>query len=221
MASNNLMFYVIFLNRFLIDMRLKMIYWQVETRSTTKYTDLLSTQILCCDYYWFYLFMYVYPDWGLCMATLTEVYVWLPWLRFMYGYPDWGLCMATLTEVYVWLPWLRFVYGCPDWGLCMAALTEVYVWLPWLRFMYGYPDWGLCMATLTEVFPRFFLSCKANARVKPAKTGHGLHSSIFALFYVLFVLCRSLYCVCVYMCTVLLLPGGYPIAVKYIIYHII
>jgi hypothetical protein len=35
----------------------------------------------------------------------------------------------------------------------------------------------LCMATLTEVFPFFFLSCKANARVKPAKTGHGPHSS--------------------------------------------
>ena len=35
----------------------------------------------------------------------------------------------------------------------------------------------LCMATLTEVFPCFFLSCKANARVKPAKTGHGPHSS--------------------------------------------
>ena len=35
----------------------------------------------------------------------------------------------------------------------------------------------LCMATLTEVFPCFFHSCKANARVKPAKTGHGPHSS--------------------------------------------
>ena len=32
-------------------------------------------------------------------------------------------------------------------------------------------------ATLTEVFPCFFLSCKANARVKLAKTGHGPHSS--------------------------------------------
>jgi len=31
--------------------------------------------------------------------------------------------------------------------------------------------------TLTEVFPCFFLSCKANARVKPTKTGHGPHSS--------------------------------------------
>jgi len=75
------------------------------------------------------------------------------------------------------------------------------------------------MSTLTEVFPCFFLSCKANARVKPAKTGHGPHSSWF--------LCRSVYClfcvvpciVCVYMCTVLLPPGGYPIAVKYISYR--
>jgi hypothetical protein len=51
------------------------------------------------------------------------------------------------------------------------------------------------MTTLTEVFPCFFLSCKANARVKPAKTGHGPHSSIvFVLFYVLFVCKSVLYC---------------------------
>ena len=35
----------------------------------------------------------------------------------------------------------------------------------------------LCLTTLTEAFPCFFLSCKANARVKPAKAGHGPHSS--------------------------------------------
>jgi len=35
-------------------------------------------------------------------------------------------------------------------------------------FMYDYPD---------RFFPCFFLSCKANARVKPAKTGHGPHPS--------------------------------------------
>ena len=53
-------------------------------------------------------------------------------------------------------------------------------------------------ATLTEVFPCFFLSCKANARVKLAKTGHDPHSSkIVVLFYVLFVLYRSMYCLCV------------------------
>jgi len=65
---------------------------------------------------------------------------------------------------------------------------------------------------LTEVLPCFFLSCKANARVKLAKTGHGPHSSIlfvicvvrllFVLFYVLFV------CKCV------LLPGDNPTAVN-------
>ena len=53
-------------------------------------------------------------------------------------------------------------------------------------------------ATLTEVFSYFFLSCKANARVKPAKMRHGLYSSkIFVLFYVLCVLCRSVYYLCV------------------------
>jgi magnesium-transporting ATPase (P-type) len=71
--------------------------------------------------------------------------------------------------------------------------------------------------TLTEVFPCFFLSCKANARVKLAKTGHGPQSStlvvicvvrlLFVLFYVLFV------CKCV------LPPGDNPIAVS-ILYHI-
>jgi hypothetical protein len=66
--------------------------------------------------------------------------------------------------------------------------------------------------TLTELFPCFFLSCKANARVKLAKTWHGLHSStlvvicavrlLLVLFYVLFV------CKCV------LPPGDNPTAVN-------
>ena len=69
---------------------------------------------------------------------------------------------------------------------------------------------------LTEVFLCFSLNCKAHARVKLAKTGHGPHSStvvvicvvrlLFVLFYVLFV------CKCV------LPPGDNAIAVnKYII----
>ena len=53
-------------------------------------------------------------------------------------------------------------------------------------------------ATLTEVFLCFFLSCKANAWVKTAKTGHGPHCcKIFVLFYVLFALRPSVYCLCV------------------------
>ena len=77
-------------------------------------------------------------------------------------------------------------------------------------------------ATLTEVFPCFFLSCKANARVNLAKTGHGPHfpkllcCSMYCLFCV--VLCI----VCVSMCTVPLPPSGNPIAVnKYISIKII
>ena len=58
-------------------------------------------------------------------------------------------------------------------------------------------DHCLCMTTLTEVFPCFFLSCKANTRVNPAKTGHGPHSSQF--------LCCSMYFLCcfMYFCVVL------------------
>ena len=65
-------------------------------------------------------------------------------------------------------------------------------------FMYLYRASCHSSATLTEVFPCFFLSCKTNARVKPAKTGHCPYSSkIFVLFHALFVLCRSVYCLCV------------------------
>jgi len=59
------------------------------------------------------------------------------------------------------------------------------------------------MATLTVVFPCFFLSCKANARVKTRKDGArpALFQNV-CVVYVLFVLCRSLYCLCVYVyCT--------------------
>jgi hypothetical protein len=61
----------------------------------------------------------------------------------------------------------------------------------------------LCMAILTEGFPCFFLICKANARVKPAKTRkRPALFVIFVLFYVLFALCRSVHCLCVYVyCT--------------------
>ena len=57
---------------------------------------------------------------------------------------------------------------------------------------------------MTEVFPCFFLSSKANARVKLAKTEHGPHSSQ--------INCVVLCTVCVYMCNVLLPPGVNPIA---------
>jgi hypothetical protein len=90
-----------------------------------------------------------------------------------------------------------------------------------------YSEWSFF--TLTEVFPCFILSCKANARVNLAKTGHIPHSSklvvicvvlfvicvvYFVICVVLFVICVALCIVFVYMCTVLLPPGESPIALK-------
>ena len=97
------------------------------------------------------------------------------------------------------------------------------------------------LTTLTEGFSVFFLSCKANARVKLAKSGHGPHLFRIIVFCVvlLIVLCYRLYAVllllcCTVICVALLLfllsyvlivctvplpPGVNPIAVeKYIKY---
>jgi hypothetical protein len=95
----------------------------------------------------------------------------------------------TYIHTYIWHETWSPTYL--DWG--SATLTEVR--LPWLRFRL---PWLRFRLPWLRFFPYFFLSCKANARVQPAKTGHGPHSSkIFALFYVLFVVCRSVYCLCV------------------------
>jgi hypothetical protein len=76
--------------------------------------------------------------------------------------------------------------------------------------MYYHMLYIYLLATLTEVFLCFFFICKANARLKLAKTGHGLHSSklvvicvvllLFVLLYVLFV-CKCVLCYCHWMST--------------------
>jgi hypothetical protein len=74
--------------------------------------------------------------------------------------------------------------------------------------------------TLTEVFPCFFLSCKANARVKLTKTGHGPHSSTLICICGVRLLSRLFYVL--FGCKCVLPPGDNPIAVnKYIniVYH--
>jgi hypothetical protein len=65
-------------------------------------------------------------------------------------------------------------------------------------YLYAYPnsmsasytDWGFF--TLIEVFSCFFLTCKANAWIKLAKTGHGQYSLLFGCY-----LCCSMQCSCV------------------------
>ena len=127
--------------------------------------------------------MYFYCE-SLCIIIV--VYVLLLFVHVfltlsMYSYC--GLCIlivrpCTLIVVHVFLTLSMYTY------CCLCILIVVYVFLD--------------AATLTEVFPCFFLGCKANARVILAKKGHGLHSSkIVVLFYVLFVLYRSMYCLCV------------------------
>jgi hypothetical protein len=71
------------------------------------------------------------------------------------------------------------------WQYVYCTLTEVFLNLTEV------------FLTLTEVFPCFFLSCKANARVKLAKTRHVPHSSTLVCNCVVRLLCCSMYCLCV------------------------
>ena len=67
-------------------------------------------------------------------------------------------------------------------------------------FMYDYPD-CLCMTTLTAIFPCFFLSCKANARVKSRKdkARPALFQNVCVVLYIVcFVsFCVFFVCICV------------------------
>ena len=73
--------------------------------------------------------------------------------------------------------------------------------------------------TLTEIFPCFFLSCKANAKVKLAKTGHGPHSSTLVVICAVPLLSVLFYVLSV--CKCVLPPGDNPTVVnKYTKYQI-
>jgi len=78
------------------------------------------------------------------------------------------------------------------------------------------PDWG---------FSVLFLSCKANARVKLAKSGHGPHLFRIIVFYVVLVivLCYCLYAVLLLLCcTVIVLLCYYLCCPMYwlcVLYH--
>jgi len=114
--------------------------------------------------------------------TLTEVFLTSDW---GFSYSDWGFFYSD------------WGFSHPDWGFSYFDWGFSYLWLRFFLL------WGFL--TLTEVFPWSFLSCKANSRVKLAKTGHGPHSStlvvicvvllLFVLFYILFVCkCVLYYC---------------------------
>jgi hypothetical protein len=92
---------------------------------------------------------------------------------------------------------------------------------------------GYTATRITEVFPCFFLGCKANAKLKPAKMGHGQHSSKFVvcvvfysivlllivLLYVLFV-CKLFVLFFCYSIVLLLIVLLYVLCVcKCVLYH--
>jgi hypothetical protein len=93
-----------------------------------------------------------------------------------------------------------------------------------LTKVYDYPDLGFSV-----LFPQMKGKCQDKTRKDEARPALFLIFELFYVFFVLFYvfLCCAMYClfcdvfciVCVYMCTELLPPGGYPIEVKYIIYH--
>ena len=84
------------------------------------------------------------------------------------------------------------------------------------RWHFCYPDWG---------FSVLFLSCKANARVKLAKSGHGPHLFRIIVFCVVLVivLCYCLYAVLLLLCfTVIVLLCYYLCCPMYwlcVLYH--
>jgi len=113
------------------------------------------------------------------------------------------ICVGFVMFVCVWVCVGFVMCGCFG---SMYTVFWLRSFLPWMRF---FSPW-------LRFFHAFFLNCKANARIKLAKTGRGLHSStlvaicvvllLFVLFHVLFV------------CKWILPPGDNPIAVnKYII----
>jgi len=90
-------------------------------------------------------------------------------------------------------------------GVHYSTLTEVFLNLTEV------------FLTLIEVFPGFFLRCKANARVKLAKTRHSPHSSTLVVICVVRLLFVLLYVL--FACKCVLPPGDNSIAVNK--YHII
>jgi len=73
---------------------------------------------------------------------------------------------------------------------CFKLFCNVWVCVGFVMCVFWYYVYQHFSATLTEVFPCFFLSCKANARVKLAEMGHGPHSSqLVVICVVLCIVC--------------------------------
>jgi len=116
---------------------------------------LLCLCILIVMYALFCIFCFHRANWH-SSATFTE------------GFPCFSLsCKPNARVLFSFVSYLLLL-------LCLCILIVMYALF--CMFCFHRANWH-SSATLTEVFPCFFLSCKANARVYLAKTGHGPHSS--------------------------------------------
>ena len=89
-------------------------------------------------------------------------------------------CVFVMFCLCISIPFtLLFNFVCYVLLLCLCILIVMYVLFCILCFHRF--NWH-SSATLIEVFPCFFLSCKANARVILANTGHAPHSSQINLY---------------------------------------
>jgi hypothetical protein len=116
----------------------------------------------------------------------------------MYSY-----CSTTLTKVFPCFNTVIYVF-------LLLGLCVLIVRLPWLRFFRAF-------SSSVRQMPGY----NSPSRARPALFQIFVPFSNFVLYYVSFVLCRSVYCLCVNV-YLQLPPCGNPLAVnKYIISYII
>ena len=121
----------------------------------------------------------------------------------MQWHTDHGRVLEICNSIQITVQYCKYIHNWTKFALkvqpsvmwcCSVVLKDLYILKEMAASMF-----------MTGVFLCFVLSCKANARVKLAKTWHGLHSSklvvicvvllLFELFYVLFVCkCILYYC---------------------------
>jgi len=113
-----------------------------------------------------------------CQTLFEDL--WTIWSCYLYVFYYYHIPSYSLGSIFINVFMVLFlfdnviyVFYCHNYVFSLY----VYAWLTWLR-----------------IFPCFFLSCKANARVKPAKSRHGPHSSSF-LCYSMYFLCSMYFCV--------------------------
>jgi hypothetical protein len=162
---------------------------------------------------YFYYYHYVF---------LLYVYVWLPWLRFNRAF------YSVVRQMPGYNPQRRgTARTLPNFCavLCIVCVFLCIFCVVLCIFLLFYILFVLCCSMYFFVLFCVFLCYSIYCLFCVVLCIVCVVLCIFVLFYVF--LCYSVYClfcvvlciICMHMCTVLLSPGGYPIAVKYRVSH--